>query len=291
MGMGKSVSVRSSLIIGLKRLLLSCLIISLWLTGGAAAIADPTAANPNSSPQVELSRQGRQTVANLRRQAFQASQAGRFEEAEALWSDLLNYLPEEPAIWSNRGNVRVSQNKLEAALMDYDKAIELSPAEPDPYLNRGAALEGLERWEEAIASYSQVLAISPKDAAAYNNRGNAQAGLGRWELALEDFQSAIELNPNFALARVNAALALYQLGDTTEAIRRFRNLTRKYPNFPDARAALTAALWNIGQQGEAESNWVAVVGLDRRYRDLEWLATVRRWPPAMVAAMEKFLNL
>ena len=291
MGMGKSVSVRSSLIIGLKRLLLSCLIISLWLTSGAAAIAEPTAANPNGSPQAELSRQDMQTVANLRRQAFQASQAGRFEEAEALWSDLLNYLPKEAAIWSNRGNVRVSQNKLEAALMDYDKAIELSPAEPDPYLNRGAALEGLERLEEAISSYSQVLAISPKDAAAYNNRGNAQAGLGRWELALEDFQSAIELNPNFALARVNAALALYQLGDTTEAIRRFRNLTRKYPNFPDARAALTAALWNIGQQGEAESNWVAVVGLDRRYRDLEWLATVRRWPPAMVAAMEKFLNL
>ncbi|MBC6419166.1 MAG: hypothetical protein GDA44_10490 [Prochloron sp. SP5CPC1] len=32
---------------------------------------------------------------------------------------------------------------------------------------------------------------------------------------------------------------------------------------------------------EAESNWVAAVGLDSRYPDLEWVANTRRWPPEM----------
>jgi hypothetical protein len=50
-------------------------------------------------------------------------------------------------------------------------------------------------------------------------------------------------------------------------------------------------LWSAGKQGEAESNWAAVVGLDRRYKDLDWVKTVRRWPPVMVAALEKFLKL
>jgi hypothetical protein len=57
------------------------------------------------------------------------------------------------------------------------------------------------------------------------------------------------------------------------------------------RAALTAALWVNGQQGEAESNWVATIGLDSRYKNLDWVAHTRRWAPALVDALEKFLTL
>jgi hypothetical protein len=70
-----------------------------------------------------------------------------------------------------------------------------------------------------------------------------------------------------------------------------RNLARKYPKFADMRAALTAVLWVQGQRGEAESNWVAAVGLDRRYEDISWVREIRQWPPNMVAALEKFLKL
>jgi hypothetical protein len=70
-----------------------------------------------------------------------------------------------------------------------------------------------------------------------------------------------------------------------------RALVRKYPKFADMRAALAAALWETGKRGEAESHWVAVTGLDSRYKDLEWVANVRRWPPSMVAALQKFIKL
>lgn len=265
------------------RLIAAIVCLLLWTGWGFPALAQSTSAD--LSPQVV------QEISDLRQKAFTASQKGQFTEAETYWSQLIDYLPNEAALWSNRGNVRVSQNKLAEALEDYNQAVALAPEQPDPYLNRGAALEGLGRWEDAIADYSQVLALNPNDAAAYNNRGNAQAGLGHWETALADYQKAADLDPKFAFARVNAALAEYQLGHAEEAIRQFRSLTRRYPNFADARAALTAALWGQGQSGEAESNWVAVVGLDRRYRDLDWVSTVRRWPPAMVAALEKFLHL
>jgi tetratricopeptide (TPR) repeat protein len=245
----------------------------------------------SQSAPTELAPETVEAIAELRPKAFTASQQGQFAEAETYWSELIDYLPNEAAVWSNRGNVRVSQNKLTEALADYDQAVALAPDQPDPYLNRGAALEGVGRWDDAIADYNQVLAFNPDDAAAYNNRGNAKAGQGNWEAALVDYQKAADLDPKFAFARVNTALAEYQLGQVDEAIRQFRNLTRRYPNFADARAALTAALWSQGALGEAESNWVAVMGLDRRYKDLDWVSTVRRWPPAMVVALEKFLHL
>jgi tetratricopeptide (TPR) repeat protein len=232
-----------------------------------------------------------ESIESLRLKAFDATNRADFATAETYWTQLLDQLPNEAAIWSNRGNARVSQNKLEAAIADYERAIELAPNAPDPYLNRGAALEGMQRWQDAIADYNHVLELDPNDPAAYNNRGNAEAGLGDWEKAVEDYKHAADMAPDYAFARANYALALYQTGQIDEAIRTMKNLVRKYPQFADMRAALSAALWVRGDRGEAESNWVAAVGLDRRYKDLNWVANTRRWSPAMVEALEKFLKL
>ncbi|MBI4782215.1 MAG: tetratricopeptide repeat protein [Oscillatoriophycideae cyanobacterium NC_groundwater_1537_Pr4_S-0.65um_50_18] len=245
---------------------------------------------PNQS-QTQVSDSASLTLEELRAKAFAATNIGDFSTAEHYWTELLKQLPEEPAIWSNRGNARVSQNKLEEAIADYDRAIALAPDAPDPYLNRGTALEGLGRWDAAIADYNRVLELDPQDPAAFNNRGNAEAGLGQWEQAIADYRKAADMAPEFAFARANYALALYQVGQVPEAVRTMKNLVRKYPQFADMRAALTAALWVSGNRGEAESNWVAAVGLDRRYKDLDWVAHTRRWTPAMVTALEKFLKL
>ena len=136
-----------------------------------------------------------------------------------------------------------------------------------------------------------MLEFNPGDPAAYNNRGNAEAGLGEWEAAVADYKKASELVPDYAFARANYALALYQLGDKSQAVRNMKNLVRKYPKFADMRAALSAALWAEGKIGEAESHWVAALGLDRRYQDLTWVSKIRRWPPAMVAALQKFIDI
>ncbi|MFM7448936.1 MAG: tetratricopeptide repeat protein [Leptolyngbyaceae cyanobacterium] len=232
-----------------------------------------------------------QELENLKQKAFQATNEGDFKAAEDYWTQLIERLPQSPVVWSNRGNTKLSQNKLQSAIADYDKAIELAPEVPDAYLNRGIAYEALGRWDDAIADYDQALKLNPNDAAAYNNRGNAAAGKGDWQAALLDFKQAAEMGRKFSFARNNYALALYQLGQTGEAIRTLRQLVRKYPNFADARAALTAALWAEDKQGEAESQWVSVIGLDARYKDLAWLQNTRRWPPALVTAMEKFLKL
>ena len=227
----------------------------------------------------------------IARQAIKAVEKGNFRQAETYWTQLIEEFPQNPAVWSNRGNVRVSQHKMEDAIADFDRSIDIAPQYPDAYLNRGIAYEGQRNWDLALADYDRVLKISPQDPVAYNNRGNAKAGQQKWQEALADYQKAVEIAPNFSLARANAALVMYQIGDRLDAIRQLRNLVRKYPLFPDVRAALTAVLWVEGKQGEAESNWVATVGLDNRYQNLDWVADVRRWPPKMVEALEQFLTL
>lgn len=227
----------------------------------------------------------------IAKKAFQAAQRGEFSQAETYWTTLVEKFPENPAVWSNRGNVRMGQYKLTEAISDFNHSIEIAPEYPDAYLNRGIAYEGQKLWSQAIADYDHVLSITPQDPVALNNRGNAKAGQQKWQDALLDYQQAADIAPTFPLARGNASLIQYQLGNRTEAIRNMRNLVRKYPMYSDMRAALAATLWVEGKQGEAESNWVAAVGLDNRYQDLDWISNIRRWPPSMIQALSRFLNL
>jgi tetratricopeptide (TPR) repeat protein len=270
---------------GMIRWILSLLFVfSTWIATVPAAAAQDVAL-PN------ITEEQWQQAEDISQKAIAATQKGEFAAAEAYWTELIADFASNPAVWSNRGNSRVSQNKLDEAIADYNRAIELAPDAAAPYLNRGAVLEAQGHYEAAIADYNRVLALNPTDAMALNNRGNAEGGLKNWEAAISDYQKAAELDPNFAFARANVALALYETGQKAAALKAIQDLVRKYPMFPDMRAALTAVLWERGQQGEAESNWVATVGMDNRYQDLAWVKQVRRWPPQMIAALDKFLSL
>ncbi len=284
--MNRLVSVLKSIAVSL------VLTVLLWWAGAMVppsagfGTASALAAGPDADLQALYNDLG-----DIYKKAFAATNAGDFVTAEGLWSEAIERMPTNPATWSNRGNARVSQFKLEEAIADFDQASELAPDEPGPYVNRGTAWEGLREWDKAIADYNRGLALDPEDPVAINNRGNAQGGKGDWEAAKADFYQAAALAPGFALANINYALATYQLGDKTEGTRYLRNLVRRYSQAADPRAALTAVLWDQGLQGDAESNWAAVIGLDNRYRDLDWVANIRRWPPNVVNALERFLKL
>ncbi|APD48161.1 tetratricopeptide repeat protein [Synechococcus sp. CS-602] len=224
-------------------------------------------------------------------QALNASREGRFGDALPLWDRVLEQAPNDASAWSNRGNVQLALGRPEAAIADQAKAMELEPGSLDPHLNRGIAEEALGQWELAEADYRWVLARDPAEASALYNLGNVQGSLQQWEEAGRCFEAAAAARPGFPMARSSAALAAFQQGDLAGAEAEFRKLIRRYPLFADARAGLTALLWLRGASGEAESNWAAASGLDPRYRQPEWLAAIRRWPPKPVSALEDFLNL
>jgi tetratricopeptide (TPR) repeat protein len=227
----------------------------------------------------------------LTREAVQAAKTGDLFTAEKIWSDLIDEFPTNPALWSNRGNTRASLNDFDAALADLNEAVRLAPDEVDPYFNRGAILEQKQLFNEAINDYNKAIELDPEEAIAYHNRGNAYGSLGNWEQAVKDYEKATILDPKFAWAAESYALALYQLGDQEKGIQRMKSVVRKYPLFADARVALTAMLWGNKQLGEAESNWVSAAGLDKRYKDLDWIRNIRRFPPKVADNLDAFLNL
>lgn len=252
------------------------------------------------------------SLAQLFDQALAASREGSFDQALPLWNQVLEMAPQDAAAWSNRGNVQLVLGDPLAAIADQERAMALEPANPEPHLNRGIAEEALQLWGAAETDYRWILEppATPANptapvtqnapapgydpevkAAALYNLGNVQGSQGNWEAARQSFLAAADSRPGFAMARSSAALAAFQLGELQQAEREFRSLIRRQPLFADARAGLTALLWRLGANGEAESNWASASGLDPRYRQPEWLQSIRRWPPEAVLALEQFLTL
>ncbi|GAB4818025.1 hypothetical protein N2152v2_005071 [Parachlorella kessleri] len=260
-------------------------------SASAAAVDAPAATvQPQLAPNQSLYDAADPRLREAAQVLQRALGADSVQEEEALWTEIIeryggldaNWVPDLVGrAWGNRGNARSRQGKLQEALSDYNRSIQLCPW--------GVVLEALGRFEEAIQDYRAVLAAAPNDPAAWNNLGNATAGAGRWGEAVGYYDKAAKLSPQFSFAQANRALALYQAGDDGQAIREMRSLLRKYPNFPDMRAALAAALWDSGEEAKAEGEWQRVD--DPRYRDREWLRVTRRWPPRLVGGMEALLDL
>jgi hypothetical protein len=80
-------------------------------------------------------------------------------------------------------------------------------------------------------------------------------------------------------------------GQDAEAQKQMRLLVVRYPELVDIRAALAVLYWRAGDFVKAEGLWYEVVNDDPRYRRIEWVRTIRRWPPRMVAELENFLQL
>lgn len=145
-----------------------------------------------------------------------------------------------------------------------------------------------------------------------NSIGNCHASLGQWtearaayQRSAADFQKASGFRDTTglsagrstaaALAQSNAALALVQLGDIPGAIRELQYVSRRQGGFVDSRAALAALYYDIGKVEEAEKVWEYAcdnisVGCSK-YRDIEWVRKVRRWPPVMSQKLQSFVQL
>jgi tetratricopeptide (TPR) repeat protein len=172
-------------------------------------------------------------------QAFGLLDAGRLEEAIALFDRVSALVPGAAAPHVGRGDALQALRRFDAAVKSYDRAIALEPVS-EIYINRGVALQGLGKFEAAVASYDRATALNPAAIQAWSNRGNALRSLDRHEVALESYDRAIMLGPNFAEAYANRAGALEELDRRSEATASYEKAVSLAPGFLDAKQRLLA---------------------------------------------------
>ena len=119
--------------------------------------------------------------------------------------------PPDFAFYQNRANSNFVMGEYDAAITDYNKAIELNPKEASIYFSRGLAHFNKQSYSSAIADFDKVIELDPDEAMAFFKRGNALEKTGNFDKALTDYQKAVALDPDnepakAAVVKLQAAL-------------------------------------------------------------------------------------
>lgn len=122
-----------------------------------------------------------------------------------------------PEQYFGRGVALQKDHRVDEALADFDKAIQLKPEYAEAYTSRAAIFLGRALYtqdpadyDRAIADYSRAIAMTPTrpyHPSAHYFRGEAYRNRGKEELAKADFKAACELG-NEAGCRAARALGV-----------------------------------------------------------------------------------
>lgn len=86
------------------------------------------------------------------------------------------------------------------------------------WFDRGFALWMLDRNEAAISDFDQALQIDDQNHRAWHYRGRAMADMGQYKLATESYDKALKLEPSYYKVWYYSAISLYKLGESKKAL-------------------------------------------------------------------------
>jgi len=122
-----------------------------------------------------------------------------------------------PQAYAARGTAYLMISRPAKAAEDFNKALQLDPMNATTYVNRARAYMGLQMNKEAEADLDRAVQLDPQLVAAYFNRGVLRMLNQDTEKALEDFNQCIAINPNTPAPYFNRAVAYIELGDKKAA--------------------------------------------------------------------------
>jgi len=187
----------------------------------------------------------------------------------AALADLGNVILLEPSgkVFYRRGTVYIDMNDLEAAKVDFQKAISLDSADykaKSYYYLGGIAFEQ-KKYDQAIVHYDSALSILPDNAYALNDRGSSNRMLEKLDAAIEDYSKAIKAKPDMAIAYSNRASVKRKKNDLEGAVDDYSKAIEIKPEFVLAINARGVVYKEMDEYEKAIIDFNKVISLDNKY--------------------------
>jgi tetratricopeptide (TPR) repeat protein len=139
--------------------------------------------------------------------------------------------------YTGRGNANMKSGKSDAAIEDYNKAIELSPHSATAYNYRGLSYMNLGDYKKAIEDFSIAIQLKPDNIAGYINRGFAYSELNDFQKAKKDLDHAIHMEPRNEFPYLSRGRLYAKSGDFKEAIKDYDMVLALNPRISIAYAS------------------------------------------------------
>ena len=166
-------------------------------------------AQKNATPQV---------LAYLNNAGVNYTRDKRYEDADKIFTRILDIDPKQPDIWYNKGFVAAKLGRYDEALMAYSRDTDLKPDDSEAWYQKASSLYYLKRYDEAVDACNRSLTLEPKNPYAWYNLGIALTELKRFNESINAYDKALSIKPDYAEAENNKGNALSELGRYKEAI-------------------------------------------------------------------------
>lgn len=173
-------------------------------------------------------------IAALVQHGLALHRAGRFDEAETVYQQVLKISPDRFDVLILSAFGHFQRADYAATVRQIDRALKLKPDSAEALYNRGLALHKLGRFDAAVASYDRAVALKRDYAEAFYNRGHALNALGRPEQALASYDRAAALNPGSAEIFNNRGNTLARLNRLGEAVASYDRAIKLRPDYVEA---------------------------------------------------------
>jgi tetratricopeptide (TPR) repeat protein len=138
----------------------------------------------------------------VRARAFDLHRAGKHAEAIAAYDEVLRASAADAEALQWRGTAHWKLNRVDAALDDFYRVIELQPTNFEVHIHADRILSNQRRWDDVIVLWTAYLRRMPSDAGAYFERGGAHYRKHDLPSAKADAVRACELGKAEACAMV-----------------------------------------------------------------------------------------
>jgi len=196
-------------------------------------------------------------VDSIYRNASSMQQQGRYAEAEAQYSRLLDYFPDSAALHYNIGLLLYAQEKFEASLDHYLRAMDDAGDDPDLLYNLGLCLQKCGRTGKAALVYEELTRLVPGDVDGLYSLAGCYRELHEYDRAAEALGRLLVLEPYHQAATGSLAYLLHLQGKLDEACACYGRLLELHPGHQTARHMVAALR---GEQiGTAADEYVRTV--------------------------------
>ena len=179
----------------------------------------------------------------------------QFQDLFANAENLARQYPNSVLIYNILGMANASLQNSEAAIWNFQQAINAKPDYAESHYNLGISLQTIGKIDAAISSFQRAIKIKPDHFASYNNMGNALKSKGTLSNAIDCFKNVLEIKPDYTEAHYNLGVALQENGDLDEAITCYQRTLEIQPTHSDAYNNLGNALKDKGAWNAAIENY------------------------------------
>jgi len=168
-------------------------------------------------------------VAYKNRGNYFARETKEYDKALKDYNIFLEISPNDPTIYSNRGNLFGLQEKYELSIADYTKAIVLDSNYLDPWVNRGITYMKMNLPEKAIFDFNYAIKLKPDNINNYRYRGYSYLNLNKPDSAINDYNYVISKNASNVNDFFYRGVAYFQLKNYEKAIEDNTNVIKINP--------------------------------------------------------------